>query len=45
LTEHAGWAWFLVAPPLSAPADPTARAESLRKLYGDPKIVSVAAAQ
>jgi mannan endo-1,4-beta-mannosidase len=45
LTEHAGWAWFMAAPPLSAPADPTARAESLRKLYGDPKIVSVAAAQ
>jgi mannan endo-1,4-beta-mannosidase len=46
LTEHAGWAWFLAAPPpFSAPADTTLRAESLRKLYGDPKIVSLAAAQ
>ena len=45
LTGHAGWAWFLAAPPPSTPADSTPRAESLRKLYGDPHIVSLAAAQ
>ena len=45
LTEHAGWAWFMAAALPSAPADSTGRAESLRKLYGDPHIVSLAAAQ
>jgi mannan endo-1,4-beta-mannosidase len=45
LTGQAGWAWFLLAPPVSAPADATARTESLRNLYADPKIASVAAAQ
>jgi len=43
LTGHAGWAWFLAAPPPPAPTGPTGRAESLRKLYGDPHIVSLAA--
>ncbi len=45
LTEHAGWAWFLAAPPPPAPALPAARIEALRVLYGDPHIVSFAAAQ
>ncbi|MGD0859958.1 MAG: glycosyl hydrolase [Terracidiphilus sp.] len=45
LTEHAGWAWFMAAALPSAPASATPRAESLRKLYGDPHIVSFAAAQ
>jgi mannan endo-1,4-beta-mannosidase len=45
LTEQAGWGWFLAAPPPSAPADSTAHAESLRKLYADPKIVSLTPAQ
>ena len=42
LTEHSGWAWFLIAPPASAQADSTLRAEALRRLYGDPHIVSLA---
>jgi mannan endo-1,4-beta-mannosidase len=38
LAGHAGWAWFL-----AGPADGSAvRAEALRKLYGDPNIVSLA---
>ena len=39
--EQSGWAWFLA----SSPADPALRAEALRKLYSDPRIVSVAPAQ
>jgi mannan endo-1,4-beta-mannosidase len=45
LTEHPGWAWFLAAPPDSSQADSAARPEALRKLYGDPQIVSLPAAQ
>jgi mannan endo-1,4-beta-mannosidase len=45
LTGQAGWAWFLAAPPPAAPADSAARADTLRKLYGDPKIVSIEATQ
>jgi mannan endo-1,4-beta-mannosidase len=45
LTERAGWAWFLAASPPPAPELSPARDEALRKLYGDPHIVSFAAAQ
>jgi len=41
----ADWAWFLVGAPSAAPADPAARAEALRKLYADPRIVSLVPAQ
>jgi hypothetical protein len=43
--ERSGWAWFLAAPPNPAQADPTARNEALRLLYGDPHIASLAAAR
>ena len=42
-SQNPGWAWFLAAPTSSAPADSTARAEALRKLYGDSHILSLAA--
>jgi len=45
LAEHAGWAWFMAAALPSTPAGATPRAESLRKLYANPKIASLAAAQ
>jgi len=45
LTENSAWAWFLSAPTASAPADSNARTEALRKLYGDPGIVSLAVSQ
>jgi len=38
---RSAWAWFLAAPP----ADPAAGADALRKLYDDPHIVSLPAAQ
>jgi mannan endo-1,4-beta-mannosidase len=44
-TEYPGWAWFLAAPPVSAPADSVARPEALRNLYGDPHIASLPAVQ
>jgi len=40
-TDRAGWAWFLTTPAASSDA----HAEALRKLYGDPHIVSLAPAQ
>jgi mannan endo-1,4-beta-mannosidase len=45
LTQNSGFAWFLVAPPVSASADSNARTEALRTLYGDPHVVSLAPAQ
>ena len=42
LTDHAGWSWFLIAPPSTAQTDSTVRAEALRKVYGDAHIVSLA---
>jgi mannan endo-1,4-beta-mannosidase len=45
VSERSGFAWFLQAPPPAAPADSTVRADALRKLYGDPHIVSLAEAQ
>ncbi|HEY1159335.1 MAG TPA: glycosyl hydrolase [Terracidiphilus sp.] len=41
---HASWAWFLVAPLASATPD-TARDDALRKLYADPHVASLPAAQ
>jgi mannan endo-1,4-beta-mannosidase len=41
LTGNAGWSWFLADP---APDSPT-RSEALRKLYADPGVVSLPAAQ
>jgi mannan endo-1,4-beta-mannosidase len=40
-SERSSWAWFLAAPA----SDPAAAADGLRKLYGDPRIVSLAAPQ
>jgi mannan endo-1,4-beta-mannosidase len=45
LTEHSGWAWFLAVALPSVPVSTIPRAESLRKLYGDPHIVSLSVAQ
>jgi mannan endo-1,4-beta-mannosidase len=44
LTSHGAWAWFLAAPPATAPADSDVRAEALRQLYSDPHIASLAPA-
>jgi mannan endo-1,4-beta-mannosidase len=41
--QNPGWAWFLAAPTDSAQANSTARAEALRRLYGDSHILSLAA--
>ena len=45
LTQNSGFAWFLAAPPPSPSAASSARTESLRTLYADPHIVSLAPAQ
>jgi mannan endo-1,4-beta-mannosidase len=44
VTGHASWSWFLVDPPASAAPDP-AHDDALRKLYADPKVASLPAAQ
>jgi mannan endo-1,4-beta-mannosidase len=41
--QNPGWAWFLAAPTDSAQANSTARAEALRRHYGDSHILSLAA--
>jgi mannan endo-1,4-beta-mannosidase len=38
--ENSQWSWFIAAQPPPA-ADATARAEALRMLYGNPRIVSI----
>ncbi|MGA9671579.1 MAG: glycosyl hydrolase [Terracidiphilus sp.] len=45
LTQNSGFAWFLAAPPTLPSAESSTRIESLRALYADPHIVSLAAAQ
>jgi mannan endo-1,4-beta-mannosidase len=45
LTQGSGLAWFVAAPPPSAPSDSSARTDALRKLYGDPQIGSLVPAQ
>jgi len=40
--DNSGWSWFVAAPPAASSTDPAARAEALRKLYADPRIVSLA---
>ena len=42
LTDHAGWSWFLIAPPSTTRTDSALRAEALRKVYCDAHIVSLA---
>jgi mannan endo-1,4-beta-mannosidase len=42
LAEHSRWAWFIAA---AATSLTPARSEALRKLYADPRIVSLAPAQ
>ena len=39
--ENSEWSWFIAAQPAAA-ADPSARADSLRNLYGNPRVISIA---
>lgn len=41
ITGRSGWSWFLATPP----ADPAKRAEGLKKLYGDPQVISLGVTQ
>jgi mannan endo-1,4-beta-mannosidase len=45
LTGQRGWSWFLAAPPLASSADFVVRTDALRKIYADPLVVSLPAAQ
>jgi mannan endo-1,4-beta-mannosidase len=45
ITQNASWAWFLATPGVSQLTDANLRAEALRKLYADPQIASLPAAQ